>query len=216
MSKQKNLRNRPVVVRSTGQQRGMVLLVALVILLAMTLAGALMLRSVGAGVAVAGNLGFKQTSIASSDYAIEDARAWLSDPLHIASDFENDNNQTGYKATWEPNFDPLTYPWHVIPASGVGTRMSDTTANVVIMPTDLNTGNTVQYIIHRLCSATGPFTNSAAQKCVTPLSNVTLAGTPCIGLCNGIDPKTKRPYYRITAQVTGPRNTTTYVQVVMF
>lgn len=62
--------------RITGmphRQRGVVLLIALIILVAMTLAGIGMMRSVDTGSVIAGNLAFKQATLLASDRGIGDA-----------------------------------------------------------------------------------------------------------------------------------------------
>jgi len=56
--------------RTPHSQRGVVLLIALIMLVAMTLAGIGMMRSVDTGSVIAGNLAFKQATLNSSDAGI--------------------------------------------------------------------------------------------------------------------------------------------------
>ena len=59
--------NRRRIVVSSRKQRGVVLLIALIILVAMTLAGIGMMRSVDTGSVIAGNLAFQQTTMHAND-----------------------------------------------------------------------------------------------------------------------------------------------------
>jgi Tfp pilus assembly protein PilX len=75
--------------RTRQNQRGVVLLIALIILVAMTLAGIGMMRSVDTGSVISGNLAFKQATLLSSDRAV-------SDGYNALASVVNSNN---------PNFD---------------------------------------------------------------------------------------------------------------
>ena len=59
------------------RQQGVVLLIALIVLVAMTLAGIGMMRSIDTGTMVAGNIGFRQSAVATGDGGIEQAITWL-------------------------------------------------------------------------------------------------------------------------------------------
>lgn len=56
-----------------GKQRGVVLLIALIALVALTLAGIALVRSVDTGNVIAGNLAFKQAALQVSDTGTEAA-----------------------------------------------------------------------------------------------------------------------------------------------
>src|SRR5208283_5235548 len=60
-----------------AQQRGVVLFIALIVMVAMTLAALGLMRSVDTTAAAIGNLAFRQASILPANYAIEDAGAGL-------------------------------------------------------------------------------------------------------------------------------------------
>ncbi len=59
------------------RQRGVVLLLALIMLVAMTLAGIVLYRQIGTGLIIARNLSFKRTATVAADRGIEAARTWL-------------------------------------------------------------------------------------------------------------------------------------------
>jgi hypothetical protein len=73
----------------------------------------------------------------------------------------------------------------------------------------------VWYIIHRLCKIDGTL-SAAGQECVIPQGDVE-KGTGGGGASGpGVSAVVKRPYFRVTARVVGPRDTVSYVQMVMF
>ena len=58
-------------------QRGVILFIALIVLVAMSLAGIALMRSVDTNVLIAGNLAFRQGATLAADRGIEDAKNWL-------------------------------------------------------------------------------------------------------------------------------------------
>ena len=59
-------------------QRGVVIFIALIVLVAMTLAGIAMMRASGSAILTPGNLGFRQNATSAGDLGLESARTWLS------------------------------------------------------------------------------------------------------------------------------------------
>lgn len=205
-------------------QRGVILLLALIMLVAMTLAGIVMYRQIGSGLIIARNLSFKRTAAAAADRGIEAARTWLvaqsSATLELGSvpagyypgwcntslnasnipDADADGNPDNCGATPAPSaFDPLTYNW----------------ANSAVATNNDGAGNEVRYVIHRLCQTSGAI-NSAGQQCVTIGS--TLAGGSHSAASYGTQAlsNTFQPYFRVTSRVLGPTNTFIYTQAVMY
>jgi Tfp pilus assembly protein PilX len=60
-----------------SRARGAVLFIALIVLVAMTLAGIAIMRLVDTATLIAGNLAFKQGTVQSSDNGVEQAFQWL-------------------------------------------------------------------------------------------------------------------------------------------
>jgi len=187
------------------KQQGIVLIVAIIAIVAMAFAVTAMLRATTGSMGIAGNLAFKKNATSAGDLGVEQARNWLVAQTSLA--LSADQAAAGYYATWDNTFDPMTYNW------SAGT-------NAVQASADDGSGNRVLYVIHRLCSIAGSF-NLAAQTCVRPSSlNAVGAGTS-VGTGGGgaggpavvVVP---RPYFRITTRVEGPRNTLSYVQVIMY
>ena len=82
----------------TRSQRGVVLLLALIMLVAMTLAGIVLYRQIGTGLIIARNLNFKRTAAVASDRGLEVARAWLID--QTAAQLEQASAADGYFPGW--------------------------------------------------------------------------------------------------------------------
>ncbi len=177
------------------RQDGIVLLIALVVLVAMTLAGIAMVRQITSGVGIAGNIGFRQNALTASDLGIESARAVLN-TLSTAT-------PTALEADILPGY------YASVPATPIDFTQSAiwNPAIATTLPVD-STGNTVSYIVHRLCSSVGARTLPTNQ-CVLQASKAGIT-TPLDLIKNG------QPYYRITARVQGVRGSTTYVQVMEY
>ncbi len=179
------------------RQRGVVLFIALIVLVAMTLAGIALSRSVGTGILIAGNLAFQHGATSSADAGIEAGRTWLmaqdADTLRV-------DQARGYFANWDTAFDPATFNWTDL-STTVGTDSA---------------GNTVQYVVHRLCRNSNESANAPTQQCVS--ISGTGASSSKGGASYGSTPLsgTLQVYYRVTARVAGPRNTVSYVQSVMY
>lgn len=216
------------------RQRGVVLLIALILLIALTLGGISLFRQVGTGVIIASNLTFENAALVASDRGIEIARNWLvttSTSLEQASVAPSATPPTAYYPGWcnislgagnlpdadgngvtddckasppPSDFDPLTYNW----------------ANSALATADDGNGNSIRYVIHRLCRIPGSvnFTNSdgVPQECVTIGSAASGGTMGAVGYGALPLANTMQPYYRITTQTTGPKNTVAYSQAILY
>ena len=70
---------------SPSCSRRVVLFVALIVLIIMTLAGLALLRQMGAGTSIAGNIAFKENATSVADRGTEVARQWISDNTAITA-----------------------------------------------------------------------------------------------------------------------------------
>jgi len=195
-----------------ARQEGVVLMIALIVLVAMTLAGIGMIRSIDTGTMVAGNIGFRQSAVASGDGGVEAALAWL---RANAGSLNMDNAAMGYYATRQDNLD-LTGNRTEGGTDGVdwgGSDASQPTKARSLGQIDAS-GNDVFYVIHRLCSIVGSI-NEPAQSCATSTG---------VGTGSSMDSPTydsqglltaNRVYYRITSRIAGPKNTVSFVQAVV-
>ena len=189
-----------------SRARGAVLFIALIVLVAMTLAGIAIMRSVDTATLIAGNLAFKQGTMQSSDNGIEQAYQWL---LANRPALWTNNPGQGYNSGY---------------ANPVWTAGA-TWATAVTVGTDA-AGNTISYQIHRMCNcADTPYNaicgaTGQANQCA--LDNPTGTGAPpppaagdsfTVGAPGYLqDP---RVYYRVTVRTQGPRSTVSYIQAMV-
>lgn len=195
-------------------ERGVVLLIALIVLVAMTLAALGMMRSLDTGTIVAGNIGYREAAVASADSGVEAARAWL---LANANSLNSDNPSAGYYSARQDSLDftgNLTEGGH----DGVnwgGSDPSQTTTAFTVGTVDTS-GNTVYYLIHRLCRLTGTSNASNSnQTCAfaTSMGSGSTQSSPDYSSYGLIT--TNQVYYRITVRVNGAKNTVAYVQAMV-
>jgi len=187
------------------QQRGVVLLITLITLVAMTLAAIAMVRSVDTANMIAGNLAFHQAATHAADSGIETAISWL-EANNAGSTLSNDDDGNGYKATGNDipqGSQSWDYFWTEI--------LCKTDCKVVTLPTD-TVGNTVQYWIQRLCSGAYDPTDTRA-KCAQSVTSSSSASSMDAGTVQLL--YSSQIYYRITSRVAGPRNTVSYVQATV-
>lgn len=196
----------PISMRAprARRERGVVLWVAIIVLVAMTLAGLAMMRQMSAGTSIAGNVAFKESATAVADRGAEFARVWLTNNAALV---DNDNFAAGYHSSWAPNVDPSTFNW----AQAVDL------SNVLLDPANLDpgqTGNKALLYVERLCATPNLGALAPLQVCSDkPGTNNTNRGGASYP--TGIPPPPPQVYYRVTTRVDGPRNTRSYTQVLM-
>lgn len=193
-------------------QRGVILIITLIILTAMTLAAVAMLNSVDTATSIAGNVSFKQSATNSADQAIDAAAAFLTVPKQNT---DADSPANGYFATSQDNFDITGNK-----TPGVASDDLDWTgAGIVTLPKD-SAGNTVSYRINRMCDSVGALN---AATCAVKVEDTSTKPT-AIGIVQptstyqqraGGSSQTVSGYYRITMRIAGPKNNVSYVQTVV-
>lgn len=178
-------------------QRGVTLLVALVVLLVMTITGLALVRTSSLGAGVAGSLALKQSATSGADLGLETGLGKLNELYATGgSQLNADNSAFSYYASVDPKVLAKDMPW----------------STAAVAADNDGLGNEVRYLIHRLCSQTGA-ANVTGQNCVMPQGAGCPGSSESIGsvqLCN------EQPMYRITAQVKGPRDTLSYVQMSVY
>jgi Tfp pilus assembly protein PilX len=206
-----------------ARQRGMVLILALIMLVAMTLAGIALYRQMGTGVVIARNLTFKRAATVAADAGIEAARAWL-----IST---GDTNPERLLSSQSASGNFFYYPaWCYGPASvasEAATNPVDCSASTSsdFVPANYNwdnaavisdaAGNEIRYVIHRLCALPGSMNiaSQPGQRCASIATNP--GGTaqdqgPHLSVV-------AFPYYRVTARVRDSLGSTrAYTQVIMY
>lgn len=189
-------------------QQGVILFVALIVLVAMSLTGIALIRSVDTNLLVAGNLAFRQGATAAGDWGVETARSYLKTTLTgNNSALNNDQPSAAYYSTWQETLD--------LYGTGVGTPF-DWASGSLVVGTD-SAGNEVRYVVHRMCAFPGAGSDPTAN-CVK---------TADVG--SGTEGSTKQTadaatqamagktalYYRVTVRILGPRNTLSFVQAML-
>jgi type IV pilus assembly protein PilX len=190
------------------RQRGVVLFISLIMLVAMTLAGIALVRSVDTTNLIAGNLAFKQGATLAADNAVELGRGWLitQNNSTMSNDITTDCGN--------PNPPPLPVCYYssTPPIAGVsGTETPWPQYNWTGSSFDLGkdaADNQVSYVTQRLCKNGNVAPDSTSCISVTSTPPCIVAGDPCPA-------GPTQYYYRVTAKVTGPRNTVSYVQAVI-
>jgi type IV pilus assembly protein PilX len=203
---------------SPARQRGLTLIIALLVLIAMTLAGVALMRSVDSATLIAGNLAFRQSATASGEAGIQAA---VDD---MPTDLTADSSTNGYFASIPSPDDDFT-------GNGGGSNAFDW-SSAKSLPLD-SAGNAVSYVVQRLCTSAGAL--DAAKCRLTKVVN-NVVNTNSAGLLQDVknyrdvraDPSkgagsgggSTSAYltlglYRITVRVQGPRNTFSYLQAIV-
>ena len=178
-------------------QRGVVLFIALIVLVAMTLAGLGMMRSVDTNNLIAGNLAFKNAATSAGDAAIEAARTWIA--AKTPGQLETNQPALGYFANWDPTFDPNKFDW---------------AGSSQLVGTDTVQNNTIRYVAHRMCNESDKSINATNCAKVANSSVGTSKGLPGYG--NRRPKVNSLAFYRITAKIEGPKFTVSYLQAFVY
>jgi Tfp pilus assembly protein PilX len=191
------------------QQHGVVLIVTLIALVAMTLAGLALVRSVDTSSLIAGNLAFKQSASISSDSGVEAAMAWLG--LN-QDDLTQDRAGQGYYATSQ---DELDLTGNTTP--GTGDNLDWGNKNAVVRLAQDAVGNQVSYVIHRMCSNPGKLNGATCATESIDMDGKSLGSSRQMLTYQpgSWDDAANRGYYRITVRVEGPRSNVSYTQAVI-
>lgn len=197
------------IARPASAQEGFVLVIALIVLAAMTLAAAAMVRTVDTSTMLARNISFKRDALNRNDVALEAAI----NQFRVGGAFAggtgtlNDNAAENFSAVMLPTDAdgvPLVLKANISSATFTGGTKGSAEPAAIASTFDL--GMTPVYLIERMCTVSGA---ALAETCI--VNGRAQAG--------GTQPNDKPgqlfpPMYRITARVTGPRNTVSYVQAI--
>lgn len=232
--------------RPPARQRGVILFFTLIALVVMSLAAVALIRSVDTSTMIGGNLAFKQAGTSSADEGVEAAIAWLTtaqatmqtnnlnvynNTAHVfnitggASGFTTASGATccvnpGYYSNADPTLNPLTMTW----TNSNSMLVTNASGNSVD-----SGGNTVRYIIQRMCRTANELPNQTEQPSYVPpktgclfssaaLDNNGMSIPYATDICQGAGCPSggQTAYMRITVMVSGPKNTTSYVQAVAY
>ena len=208
-------RHLPVLPRRAAcrRQKGVVLLIALIVLVVMTLAALALVRSVDTTNLIAGNMAFQQAATHSADSGIETAVTWLEDCNNtnvtcVAGTLNTDSPSNGYAAngTNAAHNPAAGQSWNDFWVANL-----DAT-NTASLATQSGTGNSIAYVIDRMCANVGAPTGGASCTFSPAVSaaggNAEEAGQIQLNAPSVV-------YYRITVRISGPRNSVSYVQAMV-
>jgi hypothetical protein len=194
-------------------QRGIALMMAMIALVAMSLAAMALLRSVDTGNTIAGNVAFRQAASQAADVGVEAAFTNITATLALPADL-NANHPSGcttactYYATQQTVLSTT--------AAQIAADLPDVVNDWSPIPAISTTGlsidgvYTIKYVVERLCTTTAINIDNVADVCfVTPrdsrcASHDAAAAAPC--------PYLQGTYFRASFFVQGPRNTKSYSQ----
>lgn len=216
----------PVLAGSANpKQRGVVLFLTLIALLAMSLAAVALIRSVDTSAMILGNLAFKASAKTSADAgfqaAINEVRAFQAayvpaapirvelDPLHPLSRTNLPVNP-GYYSDFNPALLDTPPLFYRNPAAWNAANGS------VVLPPD-GSGNTVQYIIQRMCRYANTASNFAdCLYGVPPQSGESLEIKSADSTCVGCPKPGQSAQTRVTVKSTNSTGAVSYVQGFIF
>ena len=221
-----------------AKQRGVVLFIALIVMVAMSLAAVALIRAVDTGTQVIANLALRQASIVLAHWAVENASSALFAQYGgpRITDITNDNLAENYYEVHNLNgahgcvgnsADGIHWDDQNGVPCPLQNRNSLGTAGLgAAFPGD-NSGNQVHYVVERMCNPDPTLTNPQRPDGTDP--NKPKDSTQ-LGWCDVIAPKgggcheingqcifdfPPMAYYRVTVRVDGPKNTVSFVQTML-
>ncbi|WP_332877027.1 pilus assembly PilX family protein [Massilia sp. S19_KUP03_FR1] len=190
-------------INKTGQQ-GIALPVMLIILVVMLISSVYLLKSSNSSTLSAANMAYDAALSKAADLGLHKGFQYLNNQSKVA--LQQDDTGNGYVASYDTTM-PVTAD-----AFWLNAKTITNTAN------GSATADTIQYVVHRACSTTGPF--GVKNACIQTASNLA-AGGSAVSPGNSMDmttePSVKPPqiHYIITARIFGPRGGNVVNQMVV-
>ena len=191
-------------------QSGVALIMVLIMLTAMTIAGVALVRVVDSANVISGNFAFRQASLNIADLGTESAVAELATIIGSSS-------EAPYPAGCTTNcrYFPARSVGAMLDTKGLpikGRVNGSTTRDIVWSGNDVSAaprGYSIRYVIDRQCKV-APVTD-VVNDCSnsTPLGGGSKKGGATVFSSASV------VYYRVSIQVSGPRNTQSHVQVML-
>lgn len=204
-------RRLPRAGTAAGNQKGVVLFIALIVLVAMTLAGIALVRSVDTANVIAGNLAFKQATLQAADLGVEVGVGQLTNIIAANPDTDvTPGANFWYYATRRCDVNGVPLQTQFVDGVACVATLIDWTQVPVAQSLF---GNTVKIVIDRLCRGPVPIpVNNLLVQCFAVPSTLG-SGSQKVGAPNFSG--TPTVYYRLTARIEGPRNTVSWVQAIL-
>jgi Tfp pilus assembly protein PilX len=195
--------------RLPRRERGVVLMIALIVLVALTLAGLSMVRTVDTGSTIAGNFAFRQAALSAADSGIEAAFGVLNGSagngvVQSAPDNLVANKYYPVMQATDANGIPAGITW------SSAYTLSDVPAGITAVT--VPAGYDVRFVIERMCTGAYPVTD-VAGKCVNERTTDASGGS--VGIGRPRFTGATKTNYRVTVRVEGPRNTVSVAQAIV-
>lgn len=194
---------------SFKQQRGVIMVVAMIVLVIMMIGAVAMVRSMNSSLVAAGNYGFKRDMSNQGVRALAIVQALMKTGTLAADAARQTSNSTlNYSATML-----ATTPEGIPTALLSDSAFAEVATGADIAQSDM--GISVRYVVDRLCTAAGPV---SADTCVLGTAPSPAGGSG--GSMHG-DGRAEdavivpQAVYRITVRVSGPRNTQSFFQATL-
>lgn len=171
-----------------ARQEGSVLVFSLIVLGALFISTLAMYRSTETTTIVAGNISFKQAASTTGDIGVN----WSVSAMQAVGD-SNVTVANQYYAVQQPidgNGLPTTVDWAQVASQQVGNY-------------------TIQYVIERLCTGTLPISDPQTACYQKQTSQ---NGSKKVGAQAYVS---HSMFYRVTVRVSGPKNTTSFIQAIL-
>lgn len=179
-------------------QQGVSLIIALIALIAMTLAGLALIRAVDTSNVISGNLAFRQATLQATDVGTETALTTLGTILTTSLDANYPSGCASGACNYYPTKQavnaagiPIVIDWTLVPATTVDASYA------------------VQYVIDRLCDGPTPVTDITTKCMHTTGTSVGSKKAGAVSFTSA-----QQVYYRATIRTVGPRKTVSIVQVL--
>lgn len=202
MSAQKDVWQR---LSAKRKQDGVVLFIALIALVTILLAAVALVRSVDTSSLIAGNIAFRRAATSSADTGLESAIAWLS-AQQLADKDKNPDLDASHVLN---NTDKANGYYSNLDESDSDFKSAATWTDQLSGKAGKDTnGNEVRYIIQRMCRTKDVIPKS--ENCI--FADAESKTDSQDGPKPHAEKNANSPMYRVTVRVTGPRNTTSYIQ----
>jgi Tfp pilus assembly protein PilX len=182
------------------RQQGMVsTLMAVIVLVVSLLAAMALMRSVDTSTSIATTLTFRQSALQEAERAYVDAQRNIK---FTQPDSDSDHPQLGYYAAPQP----------------ATARSSGDVPDILInktsgyAPLSSDNGNTIAYVVERLCPGTG---TASPAICIVPGVTLTSGNVSNQSSDNKTFISAPNAAFRLTVRVDGPKGTTAYVQTIL-
>lgn len=196
------------------RQRGVVLFIALIVMVALSLAAIALIRSVDTTTTVIGNLAFRQASVLPANIAVEEATAALFQDADVPHTIRIPNRDANlpaenYFATLQAGED----------ARGIPAQLQKRTAFTqtrMLVDTSMSGPQTeIRYVIERMCNNTPALLPAPGTKMNEYCDLLPPLGPYGTTTGDSSIPLPSVPFYRVTIRVDGPQNTASFLQAML-